>query len=68
MIVDDYSRFTWVLFISHKDETFKVFKKFYKRITNLKSLSVILIHSDHGTEFKNQFFDHFCTKHKIEYK
>ena len=36
VIVDDYSRFTWVLFIAHKDETFKVFKKFYKRKTLLK--------------------------------
>ena len=67
VIVDDYSRFTWVLIIAHKDETFKVFKKFYKRVTNLKNLSVVSIHSDHGTKFENQFFDHFCTKHGIEH-
>ena len=36
VIVDDYSRYTWVLFLSSKDETFKTFKKFYKRIINLK--------------------------------
>ena len=59
VIVDDFLRYTWVLFIAHKDETFKVFKKFYKRITNLKNLSIISIRSDHGTEFENQFFDHF---------
>ena len=27
VIVDDFSRFTWVLFIAHKDETFDVFQK-----------------------------------------
>ena len=67
VIVDDFSRFTWVLFIAHKDVTFKVFKKFYKRVTNLKNLSAISIRSDHSTEFENQFFDHFCTKHGIEH-
>ena len=67
MIVEDFSRFEWVLFIAHKDEIFKVFKKFYKRVTNLKNLSVVSIHSDHGTEFENQFFDHFCTQHEIEH-
>ena len=67
MIVDDFSIYTWVLFIASKDNTFKIFKKFYKRITNLKGQSVISICSDHGIEFKNQFFDHFCTKHDIEH-
>ena len=67
VIVDDFSRYTWVLFITHKDETFNVFKKFYKRVTNLKNLSVISIRSDHGTEFENQYFDHFCTKHGIDH-
>ena len=28
VIVDDFSRYTSVLFIAHKDEIFKVFKKF----------------------------------------
>ena len=46
---------------------FKIFKKFYKRIINLKVQSIISICSDHGIEFENQFFDHFCTKHKVEH-
>ena len=53
MIVDDFSRYTWVLFLASKDETFKIFKKFYKRIINLKGQSVISIHSDQSTEFEN---------------
>ena len=67
VIVDDFSRYTWVLVLANKDETFKIFKKFYKRITNLKGQLVISIHSDHGTKFENQFFDHFCIKHKIDH-
>ena len=67
VIVDNFSRYTWVLFLASKDETFKIFKKFYMRIINLKGQSVISIRSDHGTEFENQFFDHFCTKHRIDH-
>ena len=67
MIVDDFLRYTWVLFIAHKDKIFKVFKKFYKRITNLKNLSLVSICNDHGIEIENQFFDHFYTKHGIDH-
>jgi len=31
VIVDNFSRFIWVLFIVHKDETFKMFRKFHKK-------------------------------------
>ena len=53
VIVDDFFRYTWVLFLATKDETFKTFKRYYKRITNLKDQSIIFIHSDHGSKFKN---------------
>jgi len=32
VIVDDFSRFTWVLFLKHKDESFKAFQNFCKRV------------------------------------
>lgn len=34
VIVNDFSRFIWVLFLSHKDETFEAFKKFCKKVQN----------------------------------
>lgn len=36
VIVDDYIKFTWVLFHAHKDEALKAFSKFYKRVQNEK--------------------------------
>jgi hypothetical protein len=36
VIVDDYTKFTWVLFYAHKDEALKAFSKFYKRVQNKK--------------------------------
>ena len=51
VIVDDYSRYTWVLFLAHKNETFTAFLKFYKRASNKKNTTIILIRSDHSSEF-----------------
>ena len=34
VIVDDYTRFSWVLFLAHKDGAFDLFKTFCKRIQN----------------------------------
>ena len=32
VIIDDYSRFTWILFIAHKDEAFDMFVSLFKKI------------------------------------
>ena len=53
VIVDDFLRFTWIIFLAQKDEAFKTFTKFYQKISNEKNTSIVCIHSDHDTEFKN---------------
>ncbi|GJS00705.1 retrovirus-related pol polyprotein from transposon TNT 1-94 [Tanacetum coccineum] len=42
VIVDDYSRYTWVVFLKSKDEAPKEIKNFLKRITVLLQASVII--------------------------
>nr|GEY31407.1 retrovirus-related Pol polyprotein from transposon TNT 1-94 [Tanacetum cinerariifolium] len=54
VIVDDYSRYTWVHFLRSKDEAPEVIKTFLKRITILLQFPVIIIITDNGSEFKNQ--------------
>nr|GFC14723.1 Gag-Pol polyprotein [Tanacetum cinerariifolium] len=54
VIVDDYSRYTWVHFLRSKDEAPEVIITFLKRITVLLQSPVIIIRTDNGTEFKNQ--------------
>ena len=53
VIVDDYSRFTWVYFLSHNHGSFKVFEIFCKRVQNEKGFCIASVRSDHGTEFMN---------------
>ena len=36
VIVDDYSRFTWVHFLAHKHESYKAFEIFSKHVQNEK--------------------------------
>nr|GEV25698.1 retrovirus-related Pol polyprotein from transposon TNT 1-94 [Tanacetum cinerariifolium] len=54
VIVDDYSRYTWVHFLRSKDEAPEVIKTFLKRISILLQSPVIIIRTDNDTEFKNQ--------------
>ena len=67
VIVDDYSRFTWVMFLTHKDETFELFQKFTKKVFTEKNSNIISIRSDHGTEFKNSLFEKFYSEHGINH-
>nr|GFB70769.1 hypothetical protein [Tanacetum cinerariifolium] len=54
VIVDDYSRFTWVKFLRSKDETPMFIIKFLKMIQVRLNLPFRRIRTDNGTEFVNQ--------------
>nr|GEY86665.1 retrovirus-related Pol polyprotein from transposon TNT 1-94 [Tanacetum cinerariifolium] len=54
VIVDDYSRFTWVKFLRSKDETLDFIIKFLKMIQVRLKVPVRRIRTDNGTEFVNQ--------------
>ncbi|GJY98574.1 retrovirus-related pol polyprotein from transposon TNT 1-94 [Tanacetum coccineum] len=54
VIVDDYSRFTWVKFLRSKDETLEFVIKFLKQIQVSLNKTVRYIHTNNGTYFVNQ--------------
>ncbi|GJV22778.1 retrovirus-related pol polyprotein from transposon TNT 1-94 [Tanacetum coccineum] len=53
VIVDDYSRYTWVYFLHLKDETPEIIKKFIAQAQLNYKAKVCKIRTDNGTEFKN---------------
>nr|GEW45426.1 hypothetical protein [Tanacetum cinerariifolium] len=59
VVTDDYSRFTWVFFLSTKDETSGILKSFITRIENLVDHKEKVIRCDNGTEFKNRDMNQF---------
>nr|GEV13674.1 reverse transcriptase domain-containing protein [Tanacetum cinerariifolium] len=68
VIVDDYSRYTWVHFLRSKDEAPEVIIKFLKRITVLLQSLVIIIRTDNGTEFKNKMLKEYFDTVGISYQ
>ena len=63
LIVDDFSRCTWTLFLATKNDMFHAFKRLAKMLENEKSSKIVSIRSDHGGEYQNERFEHFCEKH-----
>nr|GEU91433.1 retrovirus-related Pol polyprotein from transposon TNT 1-94 [Tanacetum cinerariifolium] len=54
VIVDDYSRFTWVKILRSKDETPEIVIKFLRQIQVGLNKTVRYIRTDNGTEFVNK--------------
>ncbi|GJV19048.1 putative ribonuclease H-like domain-containing protein [Tanacetum coccineum] len=59
VIVDDYSRYTWVYFLISKDKAPEEIKTFLKKITVPLQAPVIIVRTDNGTEFKNQVLQEY---------
>ncbi|GJZ84824.1 putative ribonuclease H-like domain-containing protein [Tanacetum coccineum] len=59
VIVDDYSRFTWVKFLRSKDETSEFVINFLKQIQVGLNKTVKYIRTDNGTEFVNQVMSEY---------
>jgi len=58
VVVNDFSRFTWVNFIREKSDTFDVFKDLCTQLQREKDSAIVRIRSDHETEFENaKFYD-----------
>nr|GEV10338.1 hypothetical protein [Tanacetum cinerariifolium] len=62
VIVDDYSRYTWVYFLYSKDETLDTIKKFIAQAQLNYKAKVCKIHTENGTEFKNATLKDHCEK------
>nr|GFA57716.1 ribonuclease H-like domain-containing protein [Tanacetum cinerariifolium] len=68
VIVDDYSRFTWVKFLRSKDETLDFIIKFLKMIQVRLKVLVHRIRIDNETEFVNQTLREYYEEVGISYE
>ena len=50
VVVDDYSRYSWVFFLHDKADTYDIFKKFITRAENEFELKVKKVRSDNGSD------------------
>ena len=51
--MDDFTRYTWVAFLSDKSDAYDIFKLFIKRMQNEYETTIKKVRSGNGSEFKN---------------
>jgi hypothetical protein len=68
VIVDDFSRFTWLFFLQDKSETQGTLKRFLRRPQNEFELKVKKIRSNNGSEFKNLQVEEYLEEEGIKHE
>jgi transposase InsO family protein len=68
VIVDDYTRYTWVFFLVDKSDVFATFKSFVKGIHNEFETTIKRVRSDNSSEFKNTRIDKLCDDFGIRHQ
>ena len=68
VIVDDFSRFTWVFFLNDKSQVQKIFRNFARKAQNQFDVKIKKVRSDNGTEFKNANVDTFLDEEGISHE
>ena len=68
VIVDDYSRLTWVFFLHDKSETKSILKTFIRKSQNEYEVKIKKIRSDNGSELKNTQIEEFLDDEGIKHE
>ena len=68
VIVDDYSRDTWIYFFEHKSETQQTVIDFTTEIQHQHNLPILAIRRDNGLEFKKYTLDEFLSEEGIRHQ
>ncbi|GJU46357.1 retrovirus-related pol polyprotein from transposon TNT 1-94 [Tanacetum coccineum] len=59
VIVDEYSRYTWVYFLKKKSQAPKTIMSFINRVENQNDIKVKQLRTDNGTKFRNSILVNF---------
>ncbi|GJR60353.1 retrovirus-related pol polyprotein from transposon TNT 1-94 [Tanacetum coccineum] len=65
VIVDEYSRYTWVHFLKKKSQAPEMIMSFIRMMENQNDVKVKQIKTDNGTEFRNPELKSFCDEKGI---
>ncbi|GJZ92867.1 retrovirus-related pol polyprotein from transposon TNT 1-94, partial [Tanacetum coccineum] len=65
VIVDEYSRYTWVFCLKKKSDAADCIMSFIKQMENVNDLKVKELRSDNGTKFRNHKLEEFCDEKGI---
>ncbi|KAJ1704767.1 hypothetical protein LUZ63_004546 [Rhynchospora breviuscula] len=68
LFIDDFSRMSWVYFLSNKSETFHTFKKFKAMAENQTGMHLKMLRSDRGGEYQSNEFREYCESEGIQHQ
>jgi len=66
VLVDDFSRKTWIYFLVDKSEAFETFKNFKNLVENEAKTTIHGLRTDRGGEFTSNEFNNFCKDNGIK--
>ncbi|KAL4567103.1 hypothetical protein LXL04_022677 [Taraxacum kok-saghyz] len=66
VFIDDFTRKSWVYFLSRKSESFELFKNFKRSVEVETGMKIKCLRSDRGGEFTSNEFNEYCETHGIE--
>jgi len=64
-ILDDYSRYSWVIFVKNKLNIHKIFAIWYNKTSRILNKKITFLRSDNGREFCSQDFRNMCNSYGI---
>ncbi|GJT33597.1 zinc finger, CCHC-type containing protein [Tanacetum coccineum] len=65
LLVDDYSRYMWVYFLSTKDQAFDTFKEYKSMVEKELRTTLKMLRTDRGGEFTSNEFTQYCKENGI---
>uniref|UniRef100_A0A2N9J6E2 Integrase catalytic domain-containing protein n=1 Tax=Fagus sylvatica TaxID=28930 RepID=A0A2N9J6E2_FAGSY len=65
VLVDEFTKFTWVYLLKHKSDTFSIFKQFTALVKTQFQHSIQTFRTDCGGEFTSNEFHTFCANNGI---
>lgn len=68
VLIDDYTRYTWVLFLKHKYDALSVFKIWRKQVQRDSGEKLRCIRTDEASELLSKYFTQFLQFHGIRHE